>query len=105
MLELYRDVTSKKCLNYQKIEIIVLDCSDIKCEIDEVDGLLERSRPELKKKWEYELYRIHEEQKLYQGQISELGSLKEDLSRLLKIAQQIEPYVRLHFFVSPCKIV
>jgi hypothetical protein len=58
VLELYRDVTSKKCVsNYQKIEMIVLDCADIKSEIDEADGLLEQSRMDFKKKWEYELYR------------------------------------------------
>ena len=30
----------------------------------------------------------------FQGQIDDLGSLKEDLSRLLKIAQQLEPYLK-----------
>ena len=38
--------------------------------------------------------RIQVEQKMYQGQLSELSSLKEDLSRILKIAQQLEPYVK-----------
>ena len=40
------------------------------------------------------LTRINLEQRMYQGQVSDLTSLKEDLSRLLKIAQQIEPYLR-----------
>ena len=127
VLELYRDVTSKKCVSsYQKIEMIVLDCAEIKSEIDEADSLLDRRRTDFKKKWEYELYRnlsklhrkqmeikfynifnisktvkdkgyfsrIQLEQKMYQGQLSELSSLKEDLSRILKIAQQLEPYVK-----------
>ena len=98
VLELYRDVTTNKCLsNYHRIEVIVLDCADIKTEIDEVDLLLEKGRAEFKKKWEYELYRINLEQTMYRGQVAELASLKEDLSRLLKIAQQIEPYLRYSF--------
>ena len=35
-------------------------------EIDTLDNLLDTSRPPLKKKWEYELYRISMEQKVYQ---------------------------------------
>ena len=35
-------------------------------EIDTLDNLLDTSRPQLKKKWEYELYRISMEQKVYQ---------------------------------------
>ncbi|XP_068216699.1 RING finger protein 207-like [Palaemon carinicauda] len=93
--ELHRDVTLRRCLTRRgRVEEIVRECASLEEEFKTYSDELEELRVVFDSAWDEQIQRVYAEQEVFQSQVNDVASLRDENKRLMIIAQQLEPYIR-----------
>ncbi|XP_064111901.1 RING finger protein 207-like isoform X1 [Macrobrachium nipponense] len=93
--ELHRDVTLRRCLTRRgRVEEIVRECASLEEEFKNYSDELEELRVVFDGAWDDQIQRVYAEQEVFQSQVNDVASLRDENKRLMIIAQQLEPYIR-----------
>ncbi|KAK3870734.1 hypothetical protein Pcinc_024067 [Petrolisthes cinctipes] len=93
--ELHRDVTLRRCLTRRgRVEEIVRECAALEEEFRAYSDEMEDLRAVFDSAWDDQIQRVYAEQEVFQAQVNDVASLRDENKRLMIIAQQLEPYIR-----------
>ncbi|XP_069172288.1 LOW QUALITY PROTEIN: uncharacterized protein [Procambarus clarkii] len=93
--ELHRDVTLRRCLTRRgRVEEIVRECAALEDEFHAYTDEMEELRAVFDAAWDEQIQRVYAEQEVFQSQVNDVASLRDENKRLMIIAQQLEPYIR-----------
>ncbi|KAK8744608.1 hypothetical protein OTU49_017391 [Cherax quadricarinatus] len=93
--ELHRDVTLRRCLTRRgRVEEIVRECAALEEEFRAYTDEMEELRGVFDAAWDDQIQRVYAEQEVFQSQVNDVASLRDENKRLMIIAQQLEPYIR-----------
>lgn len=93
--ELHRDVTLRRCVTRRgRVEDIVRESASLEDEVRSYGDTVDDLRAVFDAAWDEQIQRIYAEQEVFQSQVNDIASLRDENKRLMIIAQQLEPYIR-----------
>lgn len=93
--ELHRDVTIRRCLsNHHRISSIMEACIQMDAQLEQQRETLVSCQQTFEDDWSERCRQVSVEQEIYQSQLTEIVSFKQENYQMSLILKQLDPYIR-----------